>query len=161
MDEAKDSRKFFLIDRKPQELSKGTAGKNGLILQGPDGRVLDNGVIVMNDSVRAVLYCEEVKNITFLVKQAGKYAVETLIFGRREEFRTLLDQIRNRYPGTEISRQNRKINRYAERIREKLNDGAEVRIVDAVREEDVVICPECGAQCAPGTPYCMECGAEL
>lgn len=161
MNAAKDSRNFFLIDRKPQSLTKVTAGKSGLILQGPAGQVLDNGVIVMNDSVRAGLYCEDVKNITFLAKQAGKYAVETLIFGRKEDFRKVLDQIRSRYPKLEISRQNRKINRYAERIREKLNDGAEVRIVDAVREEDVVICPECGAQCAPGTPYCMECGAEL
>ena len=43
----------------------------------------------------------------------------------------------------------------------ELKDGQDVRIVDAVRAEDVIICPECGVQCAPGSQYCMECGAEL
>lgn len=69
------------------------------------------------------------------------------------------DAIKKDYPKLEMSPQNKKLNRYAERLMEKLKDGQEVRIVDAVRAEDVIICPECGVQCAPGSQYCMECGA--
>lgn len=152
---------FLLINRNPQVFEKVLVGQKGIILQDKDGKVLDNGILVLNDTVRAVLYCDEVRNITFLVTKPGAYGIETLIFAQEDLYQEVLKEIKKGFPKLEISPQNKKLNRYAERLMEKLRDGQEVRIVDAVRESEMVICPECGVQCAPGTPYCMECGAEL
>lgn len=154
-------RNFLLINRKPQAFEKVLLGKKGIILQDGDGKVLDNGILVLDDAVRAVLYCDEVRNITFLVTKPGAYGIETLIFTEEAQYKDVLRKIEKGFPNLEISPQNKKLNRYAERLMEKLRDGQEIRIVDAVKESEMVICPECGVQCAPGTPYCMECGAEL
>lgn len=154
-------RNFLLINRKPQEFENVLLGKKGIILQGKDGKVLNNGVLVLDDTVRAMLYCEEVRNITFLVTKPGAYGIETLIFTEKVLYQKVLRGIEEKFPNLEISPQNKKLNRYAERLMEKLRDGQDVRLVDAVKESDMIICPECGVQCAPGTPYCMECGAEL
>ena len=125
---------FLLIDRKPQVLEEVIPGEKGLIFLGKDRRILDHGVLVMDSGVRAAA---------------------------KEKYEKVRDAVKKDYPKLEMSPQNKKLNRYAERLMEKLKDGQEVRIVDAVRAEDVVICPECGVQCAPGSQYCMECGAEL
>lgn len=154
-------RNFLLINRKPQEFEKVLLGKKGIILQSTDGKVLDNGIMVLDDTVRAMLYCEEVRNLTFLVTKPGAYAIETLIFADEDHYKKVLQEIQQKFPRLERSPQNKKLNRYAERLMEKLRDGQDVRIVDAIKESDMIICPECGVQCAPGTPYCMECGAEL
>ncbi len=152
---------FLLINRKSQVFEKVLVGQKGIILQDNNGKVLDNGILVLNDTVRGVLYCDEVRNITFLVTKPGDYGIETLIFAEEGPYKDVLQAIEKNFPKLEISPQNKKLNRYAERLMEKLRDGQEVRIVDAVKESDMIICPECGVQCAPGTPYCMECGAEL
>lgn len=154
-------RNFLLINRKPQEFEKVLLGKKGIILQGDDGKVLDNGILVLDDTVRAMLYCEEVRNLTFLVTKPGADAIETLIFADENHYKKVLQEIQQKFPCLERSPQNKKLNRYAERLMEKMRDGQDVRIVDAVKESDMIICPECGVQCASGTPYCMECGAEL
>lgn len=152
---------FLLINRKPQVLEEVIPGEKGLIFLGKDRRILDHGVLVMDSGVRACLYCDDVRNLTFLVNRPGAYGTETLIFAAKEKYEKVRDAIKKDYPKLEMSPQNKKLNRYAERLMEKLKDGQEVRIVDAVRAEDVIICPECGVQCAPGSQYCMECGAEL
>ena len=152
---------FLLINRKPQRFQEVLLGQKGLILRNQDGSVLNHGILVINQYVRACLYCDEVRNLTFLLAKPDDYAIVTLIFAEEEQYEEVRDGIAKAYPALQRSPQNKKLNRYAERLMEKLRTGNEIRIVDEVRKEDVVICPECGVQCAPGTPYCMECGAEL
>ena len=60
-----------------------------------------------------------------------------------------------------FSRQDFKISSYANRIIDKLRDGVELAIMDAVDKSNVTVCPECGVEAQPGALYCMECGAEL
>lgn len=152
---------FLLINRKAQRFDQVMLGKRGLILRDEEGRVLDHGILVVDASLRACLYCDEVCNMTFLLSKPGMHDIVTLIFAQKEQYEIIRDGIGRSNPELRRSPQNKKLNRYAERLMEKLRDGQEIRIVDEVRKEDVVICPECGVQCAPGTPYCMECGAEL
>ena len=54
-----------------------------------------------------------------------------------------------------------RISSYANRIIDKLRDGVELAIMDAVDKSSVTVCPECGVEVQPGALYCMECGAEL
>ncbi len=151
---------YLLINRKAQSFKDVTMMKSGLAFRHADGSVLNHGILVMNSKIRACLYCDEVRNLTFLVAGSGEYDIVTVIFGRKEVYLRMRDAMRN-FPRLHLSPQNRKINRYAERLLEKLKRGEEIRVVDEVRKEDVVICPDCGVQCQVGTPYCMECGAEL
>ncbi len=151
---------YLLINRKAQTFKDVTMMKSGLAFRNADGNVLNHGVLVMNSNIRACLYCDEVRNLTFLVAGSGEYDIVTAIFGWEDTYLRMRDAMRN-YPRLQLSPQSRKINRYAERLLEKLKRGEEIRVIDEVRKEDVVICPECGVQCQAGTPYCMECGAEL
>jgi len=66
-----------------------------------------------------------------------------------------------KYKNVEFSEQNKKINGYASALVEKMRDGIELTIVDSTDTVKVPICPECGMQCDPSIPYCMECGASI
>ena len=151
---------FLLINRKAQKFSEVTMMKSGMVFRDAEGKVLDYGVLMLNRDVRVCLYCDEVRNLTFLVAKPGEYAIVTVISGQEGMYRRMRDALK-RFPELQLSPQNRKINRYAERLLEKLKRGEEIRVVDEVRKEDMVVCPECGVQCPVGTTYCMECGAEL
>ncbi|MBQ6622379.1 MAG: hypothetical protein IJH75_06055 [Mogibacterium sp.] len=154
-------RNHLLINRRPGLFGAVTFGGRGLILTDEAGRVPDNGIIVMDGSVYVCLYCDAVRNITLLIDRPGQYRITTLLFAQEESYRAVLAGMRAAWPELRFSEQNLKINRYAERVLEKLREGTRLEIRDAVREEDVVYCPECGVQCEPGMAYCMECGAEL
>lgn len=156
-----EGKNFLLIDRVPRRFRAVTAGGKGLILTDDDGKVPDNGILIMDEAVYACLYCDAVRNITMILDRPGQYRLTTLLFAEESSYREVLETMRKSWPGIRYSEQNLKINRYAERILEKLREGTRLEIRDAVREEDVVICPECGMQCEPGAAYCMECGAEL
>ena len=60
-----------------------------------------------------------------------------------------------------FSPQNKKLNRYAEAVAEKLSLGIKLRITDAVNDADMIKCPECGMLNPSGSMYCLDCGAEI
>ena len=49
-----------------------------------------------------------------------------------------------------FSRQDFKISSYANRIIDKLRDGVELAIMDAVDKSNVTVCPECGVEVQSG-----------
>lgn len=104
---------FLLINRKPQVLEEVIPGEKGLIFLGKDRHILDHGVLVMDSGVRACLYCDDVRNLTFLVDRPGAYGIETLIFAAKEKYEKVRDTIKKDYPKLEMSPQNKKLNRYA------------------------------------------------
>ena len=61
----------------------------------------------------------------------------------------------------DVTQQNRKINRYAEAVAEKLALGVKLRITDAADSANMVKCPECGILNPPGSIYCLDCGADI
>ena len=78
-----------------------------------------------------------------------------------EQFEKTLGLLKETYKNVEFSEQNKKINGYASALVEKMRDGIELTIVDSTDTVKVPICPECGMQCDPSIPYCMECGASI
>ena len=125
-----------------------------------DGRPLDNGVLILDDTVYAVLYCDEVRNVTMITDRGGIRNVVTVLWhteeGYREGSRLLRDAA-----GRHFSVQNTRLNRYAEAIAAKLDEGVRLRVADAVDESDMAVCPECGMLNPAGSRYCLDCGAEI
>jgi len=128
----------------------------------------DEKVIVMEeaqaeipvDKIHVCLYCETLKNITMIVCADEIYKA-SLVMDTKEQFETTLKLLKNTYKTVEFSEQNKKINGYATALVDKLKAGIELTIVDSTDTVKVPICPECGMQCDPSIPYCMECGASI
>jgi len=128
----------------------------------------DEKVIVMEeaqaeipvDKIHVCLYCETLKNITMIVCADEIYKA-SLVMDTKEQFETTLKLLKNTYKTVDFSEQNKKINGYATALVDKLKAGIELTIVDSTDTVKVPICPECGMQCDPSIPYCMECGASI
>ena len=111
------------------------------------------------DKIHVCLYCETLKNITIIVCAEEIYKA-SLVMDTKEQFEETLNLLKSTYKNVEFSEQNKKINGYATAL-EKMRDGIELTIVDSTDTVKVPICPECGMQCDPSIPYCMECGASI
>lgn len=123
---------------------------------------LDSAVceIPMRESIYATLFCDGTRNITFVIDRAQTQDVITVLFVENSEYVEFKNQLQNAYH-LELSKQNIKINRYAESIAEKLANGVKLHVTAAIDNSDMVECPECGMMNTKGSPYCMDCGADL
>ena len=151
---------YYILNRHPQRFAEMKLAGKTAVFTDKDGRVLDYGVLALGSSVYAALYCDEVQNITLITDKNGQQDVVTLLWLNEEDYRRWLDQFRNILT-VHLSPQNKKLNRYAEAVAEKLSLGVKLRITDAVRASDMVECPECGMLNPAGSEYCMDCGAEI
>lgn len=125
------------------------------------GKILTDGrEVVCGRDIYACLYCEKLKNITFIVR-GEEVKVSSFIFDDEDGFQMFLTMIRKELPEILMSEQNRKITGYAFAVAEKLRIGIETTIIASKDEETVSCCPVCGMQCDPNIPYCMECGSEV
>lgn len=115
---------------------------------------------VIKDEIHAILYAEELRNLTIIIKGKSVYKI-ALILGDAREYQVVFQAIRTYFPEIEYSVQNHKINSYSNALVEKLREGITLVIMDTKKSEDVIYCPECGMQCDPNIPYCMECGASI
>ena len=123
---------------------------------------LDNAIceISISESIYATLFCDDTRNVTFVIDRAQTQDVITVLFIENSKYIEFKNQLQNAY-NLELSKQNIKINRYAESIAEKLASGVKLRVTDAADNSDLVECPECGMMNTKGSPYCMDCGADL
>lgn len=151
---------YLIINRKAQKFDKLRIAGRAMVFTDSEGKVLDNGVLALDSSVYAVLYCDEVRNITIITDRGGRRAVSTILWYTDEAYRNDSEAIRRVYGGR-FSRQNTRLNRYAEAVAGKLDEGVRLRITDAVDESEMTVCPECGMLNPPGSGYCLECGAEI
>lgn len=125
-----------------------------------NGRPVDFGVLALGDSLYAAVYCDEVRNITFVTDRAGVHDVITILWHTDEGYRAGFEALQAA-SGKTFYRQNKKLNRYAESIAEKLDIGVRLRVTDEVDESEMITCPECGILNPKGTQYCLDCGVEL
>lgn len=146
---------YLIINRKATAFDVMTID-NGMAHFACEGVAIGN--VALGKAVYAALYCDEVKNVT-LVEKDGPDVV-TLLWVKEADYCAGREVIGTSID-VELSRQNLKLNRYAEDIAKKLTDGVELRVVDALDKSDMVACPDCGMLSPKGTPYCMDCGAEL
>ena len=151
---------YLIINRKPQRFAEmRSAGKAAVFLDA-DGRPLNYGVISPGTQMYAALYCDDVRNITFVTDASGRHDVITTLWVTEEDYKSALDTFQA-MTDMHFSPQNMKLNRYAEAVAEKLDQGVKLRITDAVRAGDMVECPECGMLNPAGSQYCLDCGAEI
>ena len=141
-----------IVDKKPQTFEN-------ILLQENVIQIGDVVTINVMD-IYACLYYEELKNITFIVRGINPYCV-TLLIKETDEYHKKLKNLQQKYKNLLFSQQDKKINGYAKAIVDKLREGIETGIVDAVVETNIKCCPVCGMECDPNIPYCMECGTEV
>lgn len=141
-----------IVDKKPQNFSELTF-ENDKILVGEN-------VEISVEEIYACLHFEGLKNITFIVNGDKPYCA-TLLMKEIEKYQKTLKSLQEKYKNVLFSQQDKKINGYASAIVDKLREGIETGIVDAVVETNIPCCPVCGMECDPNIPYCMECGAEV
>lgn len=134
--------------------------EGGLRLMNSEGEVLYPGEAGNQNEVFAWLYADRQKNLTMIVRKPDPDMM-MLLFMKEEDYEKVKTLLMQSFPDAVWSRQNEKIGGYASTLVEKLKEGTSLQVIDAVDEEDMLRCPECGMQVEPGMAYCMECGAEL
>lgn len=151
---------YLIINRRPERFSSMIIAGKTAVFKGENGRPVDFGVMALDDSVYAALCCDEVCNVTMVTDRDGVINVVTILWKDADDYKEGLEQI-GRTLGRRVSVQNKKLNRYAESIAEKLHLGIRLRVTDAVDESKMAVCPECGMLNPPGSEYCLDCGAEI
>lgn len=151
---------YYIVNRHAQRFSAMKLTARAAIFLNEEGRPVDFGVLALADSIYAAVYCDEVRNVTFITDRGGIHDVVTILWDTDDGYRAGFELLR-RACGKTFYRQNKKLNRYAESIAEKLDIGVRIRVTDAVDESEMIVCPECGILNPKGTPYCLDCGAEL
>ncbi len=156
---------IFVKSKKPQSVTEALFSSRTIILK-KDGSLVEGGIINLISGTYAILYCEDINNISIVTTGANS-EVLTFFIEDDDEFDSTVDSIREVLRTCEasipLSPQNIKLNSYAVSIAEKLRNGVELRIVDVRSDDDTVECPSCGAinDWNPSLPYCLECGSPL
>lgn len=143
---------LYIVDKDAKELNDVSYKKECL--------VLSKEFKIMLHEIYACMYCQELGNITFIIRGEDAYKI-SMIIRERNKFLEILNNIKRNYNEIELLEQNKKINGYASALVEKLSDGIETTIMETKEHEEIKCCPVCGMQCDPNIPYCMECGSEV
>ena len=149
---------YIIINREAKIFSNANCIENEIKFADEMGTAIHS--ILIDGTLYAGLFCDEVCNITFIVNNSTSQDVVTLLWHDSCEYEKFKSKLQDEYE-LELSKQNIKINRYAESIAEKLTNGVKLRVTDAADNRDMVECPECGMMNTKGSPYCMDCGADL
>jgi len=144
---------LYIVNKIPKKFDAIKADEKAILIE-------EAGVKISVDKIHVCLYCETLKNITIIVCADEIYKA-SLVLDTKEQFENTLKLLKATYKSVDFSEQNKKINGYATALVEKLTAGIELTIVDSSDTVKVPICPECGMQCDPSIPYCMECGASI
>ena len=151
---------MFVVNKKASKASSFSFVGDYVVIADDRGVPIDGARINANEQLYAVLFYEKRHFISLIVKKPTPYAI-SLVFRNRADYDDVLALLEMTANETRFSRQDFKISSYANRIIDKLRDGVELAIMDAVDKSNVTVCPECGVEVQPGALYCMECGAEL
>ncbi|WP_456079154.1 zinc ribbon domain-containing protein [Mogibacterium sp.] len=151
---------MFVVNKKASRANSFNFVCDYVLIGDDKGLPIDGARINANEQLYAVLFYEKRHFISLIVKKPTPYAI-SLVFRNRVDYDDVLALLEMTASEIRFSRQDFKISSYANRIIDKLRDGVELAIMDAVDKSNVMVCPECGVEVQPGALYCMECGAEL
>lgn len=144
---------LYIANKKAQQVQE-------IEIKGETLEIVSMEAIDLSKETYACLYYGQLKTIVFIVQRESAF-MASLVLEDKNQFEELLKQLKSACPSLELSEQNAKINGYAMSVVAKLNEGVAVKILETKEEEKVKCCPECGMQCDPNIPYCMECGASV
>ncbi|MBQ9272919.1 MAG: zinc ribbon domain-containing protein [Mogibacterium sp.] len=151
---------YLIINKKPQKFKEMRIAGRTAVFIAENGRPLDFGVLALDDSIYTMMSCEQVNLMMMVIDRQGSRTVECIFWQTAEGFEQDADAIK-KASGLKISKQDLKINSYAWSIAKKLDEGVRVKVTDAVDASDMVVCPECGMLNPKGSPYCLDCGADI
>lgn len=144
---------LYIVNKIPKKFNEIKADENAILIE-------EAKASIPADKIHVCLYSETLKNITIIVCADEIYKA-SLVMDTKEQFEETLKLLKATYKSVDFSEQNKKINGYATALVDKMKAGIELTIVDSTDTVKVPICPECGMQCDPSIPYCMECGASI
>jgi len=144
---------LYIVNKIPKKFNEIEVNKEAIIIKEAEATI-------PVEKIHVCLYCETLKNITIIVCADEIYKA-SLVMETKDQFEATLKLLKNTYKTVDFSEQNKKINGYATALVDKMKAGIELTIVDSTDTVKVPICPECGMQCDPSIPYCMECGASI
>ena len=151
---------YLIINKKPQRFSEmRLAGKTAVFLD-EEGRPLDFGVLSLGGPVYAILGCGQVQLLMLVIDKGSERIVEGIFWKNENDYRECAARFEEA-AGMRISKQDLRISSYAWSIAKKLDEGVRIKVADAVDTSDMAVCPECGMLNPKGTPYCLDCGAEM
>ena len=151
---------YIIIDRKAHRFEKIRFAAKTALFTDIKERPVDHGTLSLNECVYALMKCEEAKNISLVLDKKTEHHVVTLLFVSLEKYEIALGQIET-ITNMKASKQNLKINRYAESICEKLANGVRLKVTDSIERSNMLECSSCGMLNPSGTRFCYECGEEM
>lgn len=151
---------YLIINKKPRKFaSMKLAGRTAVFVD-QDGRPIDFGVLPLEDSLYAMMSCDQVNLIMMVTDRQGEHNVVGVFWKNEADYAEDRARLVSA-ADMRLYRRDLKVNSYAWSIAEKLDDGVRIRLTDAVDESSMIVCPECGMLNPKETPYCLECGSEL
>lgn len=144
---------LYIVNKIPKKFNEIEVNENVILIKEAEAEI-------PADKIHVCLYSETLKNITLIVCAEEIYKA-SLVMDSKEAYEKTLVTLKNTCKSVEFSEQNKKINGYATALVDKMKAGIELTIVDSSDTVKVPICPDCGMQCDPTIPYCMECGASI
>ena len=150
----------FIINKKAYGFTEMRVAGTTAIFLNESGRPVDYGVIPLDGSVYALLSCPEFRILMLVSDRQGVRTVYGAVWRDEEGFERGVEALR-KASGARVSKQDLKISNYAWQIASKLDAGVRIKVADAVDTSEMEVCPECGMLNPKGTPYCLECGAEI
>ena len=154
------SNNYLIINKKPQKFSNIKYAGHALVFMNDEGKALNYGVLALDDAIYAIMCCDEHHALALVLDKDGKRSVEIVMWQDREAYiegKTRIAEITSR----RIYVQDYKFSSYAWLVAQKLDEGNRVKPVDAIDESKMAVCPECGMLNPAGSPYCLDCGAEI
>ena len=154
------SSNYLIINKKAQSFSDIKFAGHALVFMDAEGRALNYGVLALDSAIYAIMCCDEHNALAIVLDKDGRRSVEIVMWrsdGSYLEGKEKIAAITNK----RISKQDYKFSSYAWLVAQKLDEGNRVQIVDAVDVSNMAVCPECGMLNPAGSPYCLDCGAEI
>ena len=94
---------YYIVNRHAQRFSEMKLTPKAAIFLNEEGRPVDFGVLALADSIYAAVYCDEVRNITFITDRSGIHDVVTILWLTDEEYHKLCKEYGNIETGKAIT----------------------------------------------------------
>lgn len=151
---------YLIINKKAQKFRDIRIAGHAAVFTDDKNKPLNYGVLALDESIYAIMCCDEHHALALVLDKGSSRSVEIIMWENGDtysEHKSRISGVLNR----RISIQDYKFSSYAWQIARKLDEGNRVKVVDALDESSMAVCPECGMLNPAGSRYCLDCGAEI
>ena len=151
---------YLIINKKAQKFEDLRIAGHAAVFTNAENKALNYGVLALDDSIYAIMCCDGHNALALVLDKGSSRSVEIVMWQSKDAYIKYKEQIAGIIK-KRISVQDYKFSNYAWQVAQKLDEGNRVQIVDALDESKMAVCPECGMLNPAGSPYCLDCGAEI